>query len=200
LHSLPAYQTEPTVDLGSDVSVGDSLLLDGILYVAVRDSVGTRINAVDPRRLRVVFEFNGTGAVRLPGGHVTSTKLLADDSGRIVAVTTVIDHGHAGDRLHVLRFAADGTKDASFGGRIQRNGRDVRLDPGLDDAILDTEGRTLALGGGSASIIRRESVLVRLDGSGKLDASFGDGGVVRLGGVRVCELAPAAGAPVCRSS
>jgi hypothetical protein len=81
---------------------------------------------------------------------------------------------------------------------VRRNGRDVLLDPGLHDAILDTEGRTLALGGGLTSIVRRESLLVRLDGSGKLDASFGDGGIVRLGKIRICELA--AGAAACRSS
>jgi hypothetical protein len=178
----------PTVDLGIDVSVQESLLLGGILYVAVRDTVGMRINAVDPRRLRVVFGFNGTGAVRLRGGHVTSTLLKADASGQVVAVTTVIDRGHVGDRLHVLRFAADGTQDSTFGGRVKRNGRDVRLDPGLDDAVIDPEGRTLALGGGSTSTERRESVLVRLDVSGKLDPSFGEDGIVRLGNVRVCEL------------
>jgi hypothetical protein len=198
LHSLPAYQTEPTVDLGSEVSVGDSLLLGGILYVAVRDAAGTRINAVDPRRLAVVFEFNGTGAVRLPG-LVTSAKLLAADAD-ITAVTTTIDRGHQGDRLHVLRFAADGAQDASFGGRVKRNGRDVNLDPGLDDAMSDSAGRTLALGGGSTSIVRRESLLVRLDDSGKLDPSFGEDGIVRLGGVRVCALTAAAGTAACRSS
>jgi Domain of unknown function (DUF5122) beta-propeller len=199
LHSLPVYQTEPTVDVGSDVSVSDSLLLDGVLYVAVRDTAGTRINAIDPRRLRVDFGFNGTGAVRLRGGYVTSVRLLSDEAGRIIAVTTVIDRGHPGDRLHVLRFAADGTQDASFGGRVKRNGRDVNLDPGLDDAILDPEGRTVALGGGSTSIVQRESRLARLDESGKLDPSFGEDGVVRLGAVRVCELIPAATAAACRS-
>jgi hypothetical protein len=194
LHSLPSHQTEPTVDLGSRVSVQDTLLLDGILYVAVRDVAGMRINAVDPRRLRVVLGFNGTGAVRLPG-YVTSIGLLADGSDVVAVFTTT-----PGDRLQVLRFGANGERDTSFGGRVESNGRDVLLDPGLDDAILDARGRALALGGGSTSVIRRESLLVRLADSGKLDPSFGEGGIVHLGGVRVCELTSSAGTAACRSS
>ena len=191
LHALPSYQSEPTVELGTNLGVGDTLLLDGTLYAAMSDQAGTRINAVDPRRLRIDFGFNGTGAVRLPG-HVTSTKLLADGPEPFVVAMTTIDRGSPGDRLHVLRLSADGSQDARFGGRVKRNGRDVLLDPGLDDALVDAEGRTVVLGG--------ESTLVRLDPSGKLDPSFGDEGIVQLRAARLCELTPAAAADACRNA
>jgi hypothetical protein len=188
LHSLPAFQSEPTVDLEPELGIGDTLLLDGVLYVAVNDEAGARINAVDPRRLELDFGFNGTGALRLPG-HVTSTRLVPDGLGGFVVAMTTIDRGRPGDRLHVLRQGAREMLDTTFGGRVKRGARDVLLDPGLDDAVLDSAGRTVVLGGGST--------VVRLDQSGKLDGTFGDGGVSRLRAVRVCDLAPAARADAC---
>jgi hypothetical protein len=200
LHPDPDLSREPTVDLG-DVSVVDTELVDGTLYVAVRDEAGMRVNAVDPRLLRVRFAFGGgSGALRLRhAGYVTSARIVPGEPGWIVVALTAIDRGTPGDRLHVLRFDPLGRMDASFGGRVTRNGRDVLLDPGIRAALVDSGGRTLALGGGSTSIVRRESQLMRLDASGKADASFGDGGLVRLGGVPVCELAPARSGEACRA-
>jgi hypothetical protein len=186
LHSTPS---EPTVEVGTNFGIGDTLLRGGVMYVAVRDHAGTRLNAVDPRRLRLLVGFAVRGAIRLPG-HTTSTELMFDGANRLVVATTTIDRGHSGDRLHVLRFGADGSADAEFGGRVKRSGRDVLLDPGLDDALVDTAGRTLVLGG--------ESMLVTLDPSGAVDTTFGDEGVVQLQRPGLCELPPARRADACR--
>jgi hypothetical protein len=192
LHPAPT-PGEPTFELGTKVSVDDTLLHDGVLYVAVRDLVGTRLNAVDPRRLRILFAFGGrgSGAVRLPG-FTTSSELMFDGRDRLVVATTAIDRGHEGERLHVLRFAADGSADAAFGGRVKRKGRDVRLVHGVDDALVDAAGRTLVLGG--------ESTLVRLDSSGASDTTFGSSGLVKLRRLGLCELPPARRADACRGS
>lgn len=192
-HALPGATaaTTNTLPLEADLGIGDTLLRDRVLYVAVRDRGGTRVNAVDPRRVRVVFGFNGTGAVRLPG-YVTSERLLAAGPDGFEVATTAIDRGHHGDRLQVLRFGADGAADSSFGGRVKRKGRDVLLDPGLDDAVLDEAGRTLVLGG--------NSTLVRLTASGKIDPTFGRDGITRLRQVPVCELSPAARTDPCRGA
>jgi hypothetical protein len=194
LHGAPA-----PVELGTNLGVADTLLKGDRLYVAMADAAGTRINVVDPRRRTVDLQFGGRGAVRLPG-HATSSRLLTDGVGRLVVAVTAIDRGQPGDRLHVLRYGTDGAADTSFGGRMRRNGRDVLLDPGLDDALVDAAGRTVALGGGSTSIVRRESIIVRMDASGMLDPSFGDGGIFRLGAVRPCLLAPAARSGACRGA
>lgn len=186
LHSM---SPEPTVELGTNFGVGDTLLRDGVMYVAVRDRAGTRLHAVDPRRLRILRGFGVRGAVRLPG-QTTSTELMFDGANRLVVATTTIDRGHEGERLHVLRFAADGSPDAEFGGRVRRKGCDVLMNHGIDDALVDAAGRTLVLGG--------ESTLVRLDPSGAPDMTFGDGGVVQLQRLGLCELPPARRANACR--
>jgi len=201
VHPPPAAASEPTVDLG-EVSVTDTALLGGILYVAVRDSGGTRINGVDPRRLRVDFGFNGTGAVRLRhDGYVSSTKLLADGAGRLVVASTAVDRGRPGDRLHVLRLDSDGTVDRAFGGRVQGvSGEDVVLDPGVGDAIVDAAGRTLVLGDASFSKRDAPASLVRLDTVGALDTTFGDAGVAAIRRLRPCALPPARDTTVCRDA
>lgn len=188
LHSTPP---EPPVEVGTNFGIGDTLLRGGVMYVAVREHAGTRLNAADPRRLRLHFGFGVRGAIRLPG-HTTSTELMFDGANRLVVATTTIDRGLSGDRLHVLRFAADGAPDADFGGRVKRKGRDVLLDPGLADALVDASGRTLVLGG--------ESTLVRLDPSGALDTAFAEQGVVQLRRLGLCELPLARRADACRGS
>jgi hypothetical protein len=189
VHYRPLQAPPAVVELGPTYGFDDMVLAGGVVYAAVRDRVGLRINAVDPVQARIAFAFNGTGAVRLPG-YATDGALAVDRSGRIVAASTVIERGRHGDRLQVQRVAASGVLDESFGGRIARRGRDVLLDPGVDAVLVDTAGRTVVLGG--------EAKLVRLTPSGRLDPTFGDAGVVDTRRLDVCRLPPARAVAACR--
>ena len=200
LHPDPIDSGTATVDLG-EVSNGDTAMHDGTLYVVIRDAVGTRINAVDPRRLRVNFGFNGTGAVRLRSfGYVSSAELIVDEAGRVVVAVSAIEPGSPGRFLHVLRLGADGEVDESFGGAVSRAGRALVLDSDVKDALVDRSGRTVVLADSPILVDDEGASLIRLDGTGALDLAFGSEGIVDVRRLRPCELPPARDSELCRFS
>jgi len=116
----------------------------------------------------------GTGGMRLTAFPAQVEPLVPDHllaDGRLLAVGGVARNG-ARD-LAVVRFAADGSVDASFG-----DGGVAAVDavPGEDElahALAPQGGRLIIVGGSDT-----HAVMTRLHAHGGLDASFGSGGVV----------------------
>jgi uncharacterized delta-60 repeat protein len=88
-----------------------------------------------------------------------------------------------GEDLVIARFLADGRLDPGFG----RRGT-VRTDLGAEevasDATVDRFGRIVVVGRTADRLHpwRGEALIVRYTGAGRLDSTFGDGGVARPGG------------------
>jgi hypothetical protein len=185
----PRYP-ERTIGLGDGLfNEHDVVLHGGHLYV-VLDGNDARLVAADPRRRRLVSSFGRDGSVALvQADHVSSAALDVDGRGRLVVAFTTIDHIH-GYRLHARRFAADGSPDRGFGGFVRAAG-DRSTDLNATDVFVDAAGRTLLLD-------RFGSTLTRLTVEGRLDRSFGRGGVVSLASVAVCGLPPARDRAACR--
>ncbi len=101
------------------------------------------------------------------GGDETAHGVAVQPDGRIVVAGT----GCGGDFL-VARYDADGSPDASFG-----TGGRTCVDVGAGTADL---GERVLLGGGGNLLVAGTSdgqfALVRLDGDGNVDPTFGTGG------------------------
>lgn len=101
---------------------------------------------------------------------VASALVLLDD-GRFVAA------GRSGDRFALARYRPDGSPDPTFGtGGLVATGR--WLTAGLA-ARLDADGRIVVAGQGGEAGGPYDLATVRYLPDGRLDPSFGDGGMVR---------------------
>lgn len=118
------------------------------------------------------FGANGTVILRDP--YFTETGVLdvvQDGSGRLIAAG-----GVAGD-FTVMRLRRDGTPDSSW----NENGyvsTAVGLDGQASDIALQPDGRVVAVGSGSALPRTGELAVARYTADGRLDPSFGRGGLV----------------------
>jgi hypothetical protein len=121
--------------------------------------------------------------------YASSAAVAVDGRGRLVVAYTTIDHV-VGYRLYARRFSADGVLDPRFGGLVTETG-DPSSDVVVTRLTVDDDGRALALDG-------LASTLRRLTPDGRLDVSFGQGGVVELARVSVCKFAPARRRAACR--
>lgn len=116
----------------------------------------------------------GTGGIVTTefGNQEYPMDLVIQPDGKIVVVG-----GDAGQRIVVLRYLADGTPDASFGGD-----GNVTLAIGTSaearDAALQPDGRIVVVGSQFVPFVGTHAVVVRLLADGSLDPAFGVGGVV----------------------
>jgi len=130
--------------------------------------------------------FDGDGMVTTPiaGGGDEATSVAIQPNGRIVVAGT-----DSRERFAVVRYRADGSLDATFGGDgIVRTNLTRGDDIGLDMA-LQPDGKIVVAGpAGSPS----RFALVRYRRDGSLDETFGDGGEVfgRRGILRALALQP----------
>ena len=141
-----------------------------------------------------------TSAVELPGGphyYLTVDSVAVDETGRLLVAGMIrreeckilVSNGHKvcaeRDEPLVGRFNPDGTPDPAFGiGGFLKVGR-----PGGDELLGGAE-EVFALPGGAVlvaglaeapgSLAQNAPFVARLDGSGALDPSFGDGGLTEV--------------------
>jgi uncharacterized delta-60 repeat protein len=92
-----------------------------------------------------------------------------DSQNRILAVVPGL--GSRG----VARFDANGVLDTSFGDRGF-----ARLDFEARDLAIQDDGRIIVVGNDTGSLLEQDWQLLRLDGNGSLDTSFGSQGRVSL--------------------
>jgi uncharacterized delta-60 repeat protein len=95
-----------------------------------------------------------------------------------------------GEDLVLVRFRPDGGLDPSFGRRgVVRT--DLGANEAARDATVDRFGRIVVAGlsANRSHPWRQEALVVRYTAKGSLDASFGEGGVVRAGGDPVAGVA-----------
>jgi uncharacterized delta-60 repeat protein len=121
--------------------------------------------------------FGSEGQVRTPGGGASAVALQPD--GRIVASGSFVhfDSGQLQIAFRVVRYMSNGTPDPSFG-----SGGSVTTPTGGDAhaLALQPDGKIIVAGGsheGSQTLF----ALVRYQGNGSLDPSFGVGGIVTTG-------------------
>jgi len=111
--------------------------------------------------------FNGTGIVTTPGSHAYSVAIQAD--GKIL--TTNGFNGFPSEN-RLVRYNANGTPDTSFNGTGS-----VAVGIYVNSAVVQADGKIVAagfteFGEGSAFAV------IRLNGNGSLDATFGVTGTV----------------------
>jgi uncharacterized delta-60 repeat protein len=116
----------------------------------------------------------GTGGIVTTdlGTYEYASDLVIQPDGKVVVVG-----GDAGQRIVVLRYLADGTPDASFGGDgsvilaigTSADARGVALQP---------DGRIVIVGSEFVPFIGNRVAVLRLLADGSLDPAFGVGGVV----------------------
>jgi len=116
----------------------------------------------------------GTGGIVTTdfGSYEFASQLVIQPDGRIVVVG-----GNGGEGIVVLRYLADGTPDASFGGDgsvilaigTSATARGVALQP---------DGRIVVVGSQFEPFIGTRAAVLRLLADGSLDPAFGVGGVV----------------------
>ncbi len=123
--------------------------------------------------------------------------LALQTDGKIVLGGTVIGSAGAGSDFGLMRFTSNGASDTSFGtnglvttdidnGDTNVGSQSTRRQNYLRDIALQPDGKILGVGGlliGSEVFFESGSpATVRYNVDGSLDASFGSGGVVKLGG------------------
>lgn len=114
-------------------------------------------------------------------GFITSIQVQTD--GKIVAVGYAQSTANSRNDMIVLRYNANGSRDASFAAGDQAN---VRFDTGITNiattSALQSDGKIIIAG----YIIRNDtpapldSAMVRLNADGSLDTTFGAGGKVLI--------------------
>lgn len=125
--------------------------------------------------------FGTNGRVTLPLGtsaNEAATTLARMADGRLVVAGTTGDFGTVD--VAVVRLLADGSPDPSFG----RNGRASFDVAGaaeyVDDLLVLADGRIVVVGAaGDPGSTRLRAFVARLTSAGRLDVSFGVGGLVR---------------------
>ncbi|MEA2825963.1 MAG: hypothetical protein QOG43_402, partial [Actinomycetota bacterium] len=113
------------------------------------------------------FGTEGRVVVNLGGPDDAAYAVIAPLDGKVVAA------GGNADSMVVLRFAADGSPDATFGasGRAA-----IPFASPARALVVQPDGQLVVAGGGPSGI-----GVARLTAAGTLDATFGSAGVARLG-------------------
>jgi uncharacterized delta-60 repeat protein len=119
--------------------------------------------------------FGGDGTVVADfGGHDTVTGAALQRDGSIVVVGGI--NSGEGGRVAVARFAADGTLDASFDGDgVASPDLPAIVNEVAGDVAIQPDGRPVVAVSGDGDL-----TALRLLPDGRLDRSFGTGGIARL--------------------
>ena len=169
-----------TTDFGGDYDIATAVALqpDGRIVVA-----GYEGDDSGADRDFAVARFNADGSLDPSfgaGGRVTANFTQGPDDAQDVVLQAdgkIVVAGIAGGQFGVLRLNPDGTGDASFG-----QGGGVRTDAGglafVTSVALQADGR-IVVGGGSATGPSGTFALARYLPDGRLDPSFGVGGLVK---------------------
>jgi hypothetical protein len=176
---------ERTIELGNALfNWHDVALHGGRLYV-VLEGRKSRIVAADAREGRLATSFGQRGAVPLfAEDYVAGAALTIDDRGRlVVAFSTIAPSRYS---LHLRRFSKDGVLDREFGGLVRQGESEISV----TDVLVDAAERIVVLD-------RFGAAVTRVTPGGRLDPTFGRGGVVSLADVAVCQLAAARRNPAC---
>lgn len=126
--------------------------------------------------------FGSGGTVAQPIGTRggTAFAVAQQSDGKLVIAGAVTPPATSGTDIFVIRYAADGTLDATFGsGGIVTT--PVAAGTGVDVAtamILQPDGKVVVGGYTAGTGGAQDLVLVRYQSNGALDAGFGSGGIV----------------------
>lgn len=169
------------------VGVSNALGIDVALQADGKVLVTGRADGTTQDIVVVRLDTDGTPDALFGTGGVVTTDLGLDEFGsrvlvqpddKILVVGTRQAAQGGGD-IVVLRYETDGTLDPTFGtggvSQLDFGG----LEAGLA-AALQPDGKVV-IGGATGTIamgLKRWALLTRVDGSGVLDGSFGDAGVV----------------------
>jgi uncharacterized delta-60 repeat protein len=133
---------------------------------------------------RLDRSFGTDGLVRtVVGGSSVANDGVVQRDGRIIVVGCAGEQRHdCGGDLALVRYDADGSLDAKFGnGGIVRTSFGRRTEGEASAVALQADGRIVVAGGLFSSAPSRYELLVaRYTPSGRLDASFGHAGIVRV--------------------
>lgn len=176
------------VHLGDGKAEALAVERDGRLIVASRDSVGkVRLSRLDENGTPVAGSENGFVEVpSLPPASSNSPtltkKVIADADGRITVLQSTTN------RLLVQRLLQSGEFDMTFG-----IGGSTEIQFQANDMVQDVSGGFLLIGFTKtvADSKLNEIAILRLDGSGQHDQTFGESGLIRTGMQGVASAAEA---------
>ena len=169
-----------TTDFGGDYDIATAVALqpDGRIVVAGYEGDDSGVD-----RDFAVARFSADGSLDASfgaGGRVTANLTQGPDDAQDVVLQPdgkIVVAGIAGSQFGLLRLNPDGTGDASFGA-----GGGVRTDVGglafVTSVVLQADGR-IVVGGSSSTGPSGTFALARHLPDGRLDPSFGTGGLVR---------------------
>jgi uncharacterized delta-60 repeat protein len=147
---------------------------DGKIIIAGESSYAflvARYNA--DGTLDTTFGNSGHSLANFSNNWDGATDALLQPDGKVVLVGwSVLNSPY--DSFALARFSPDGSFDQSFG----NGGKVIMADEGdLNAVVLQADGKLIAIGSGNWSSDSRFRLL-RFDGSGSLDSTFGSGGIV----------------------
>jgi uncharacterized delta-60 repeat protein len=160
---------------------GAALAPDGGIVVASDRFTVTRLTPSGA--LDTSFGSNGTAMATVPAPQAffLSSALVVQDDGRIVVGGTddPVWDGSSQPHFALARFLADGTPDASFGsgGMVVMTVTAGERDSEVTALAPAPAGGVIACGAVDGLQGPGQMVLARFDSAGRLDPSFGSGGV-----------------------
>jgi len=123
-------------------------------------------------------DFNGSGQldIELSDSFTGVSGLHRYDDGRLLIVGNAEVEG--GFKMFALKLQADGTYDSDFGvGGVAWFENTTELSFGASAFVLQPDGKVI-IGGFALNDINRDFFVMRIDGNGTLDQTFGDNGIV----------------------
>ena len=122
---------------------------------------------------RVTTDFNGTT-------DIAYAIALQPDGKIVVAGITYANNDYSNEDFAVVRYNSNGTRDTTFGvnGKVTTDFPNLAAVPST--VIVQPDGKILVVGGAFPLFtFLGDFALVRYNANGSLDASFGNGGIVR---------------------
>jgi uncharacterized delta-60 repeat protein len=165
LLDVGAYAHAAALAPGGEIVVTGSRSEQGTLVLARLTARGRR----DPSFSRDGL-VNGRPVRADPGWH----RVAVQRDGKIVVIAPRAD----GNVFGLVRFQADGSRDPTFGVGVAIELADLPV-RAIYALALDSSGRIVVVGAGTTGFA--SFVAMRLTPAGRLDPSFGDGGIVTTG-------------------
>ena len=167
------FGTRGRVLLGPGRASGVAVAPDGRIIVGFVDEAAPSLRAFHPDGTRDV-RFGVAGRVPVAPLHEGELSVAVQPDGKIVVAAAEVDPARTTD-VPLSRYLADGSLDTSFGTDGRAHADDVRG----DTVALQVDGKILVAGLRVIVGVGPETDVLRFSPDGRLDPTFGQGGVIR---------------------
>jgi len=120
--------------------------------------------------------FDGDGMLAVDFGDLEYASSIALQSNGAIVVAGITGNFSIPAKSALLRVNADGSVDNTFGAAGQAS-HDFGNEIGLNDIVVQADGKLVATGMLNTSFQGQDMILVRFNADGSLDTAYGNGGV-----------------------